>query len=684
MGGEPGAGGGPRPALRGERRGVAGGGRRGLRRDPGGGRPGGGAGSGGARLRRRDRRLAGFGETEAGRELEAELREAALATGLPVCGPNGNGVVAVAARAPLWGDSVELPAAGPVALVTQAATSASTRSARGAGSASTPWSRPATRRCSRASDWIEAICELDGSARSPSSSGRRRWRAAGAGARPLRRAGIGVAALKVGSSEAGARAAGAHTGALAGDQRVFAALLAEAGAALPSDPGELLELVAGAGPAPRSRPRRDGGLAVLTCSGGDSGSPPTSPPSGGVELPELAAPTRERLAALLPAAATIGQPARLHLDVVGPAAGCWSRSPRGSGRTPRSTSCCCSSTNPTGSRPTSRAEWEGVRAALSAGAGRSGADGAAGLDAAGAARAPRRRRAGGARGRHLPPASARRSPAPPRWDPSPPTRRAWTRSPPARRRAMGPFRASDRPGRGRGVKRPGARPTPSEPPACAKPGSGPDRPRGTDTAGAVDAARELGCPVALKLSSADPPSTTARPAPWPSELGDEELVRAAAGVAAAAARGGRRDPAGRADGRHRRRRRAALRRPPRRRRAGARRRPGRGLGGGARRRRDVPLPASPARVERALRSLRAAPLLLAARGGTRRTSPPPPSRRHRRNILLEHRLALLEINPALLTLTAAASPSTPSPAETAQQGRTVPPLWVERKRGRPL
>ena len=49
---------------------------------------------------------AGFGEVEAGRELEAELREVALDAGLPVCGPNGNGIIAVAARAPMWGDSV--------------------------------------------------------------------------------------------------------------------------------------------------------------------------------------------------------------------------------------------------------------------------------------------------------------------------------------------------------------------------------------------------------------------------------------------------------------------------------------------------------------------------------------------------------------------------------------------------
>ena len=50
---------------------------------------------------------AGFGEIEAGRELERELTAIALAGGLPVCGPNCNGVVSVGSRSPLWGDSVE-------------------------------------------------------------------------------------------------------------------------------------------------------------------------------------------------------------------------------------------------------------------------------------------------------------------------------------------------------------------------------------------------------------------------------------------------------------------------------------------------------------------------------------------------------------------------------------------------
>ena len=53
---------------------------------------------------------------------------------------------------------------------------------------------------------------------------------------------VGVAVLKVGESSAGAAAATAHTGALAGDQRVFRALVEEAGAAWAADFHDLLEL----------------------------------------------------------------------------------------------------------------------------------------------------------------------------------------------------------------------------------------------------------------------------------------------------------------------------------------------------------------------------------------------------------------------------------------------------------
>ncbi len=316
---------------------------------------------------------AGFGESPAGAPLEAELREVALAARLPVCGPNGNGVVSLPARAPLWGDSVQRLQQGPVALITQSGNVGvnALGSRRGIGFHTVV--STGNQAVVEASDWIEAVCVLDGVGSialflESDGDGARLARAL---ARCAER-GVGVAVLKVGSSAAGARAAGAHTGALAGDQRVFAALLEEAGAAQASDPGELLEL-ARCLAQPRARPSRPGGgLAVLTCSGGDSGIAADLAARRGLKLPEPAPATRARLAELLPEAATVANP----LDYTSML---WDQ-PQALeaiaatvGADPGVDQLLLLFDQPDGLAADIRAEWEAVRAALLAGAERSGA-----------------------------------------------------------------------------------------------------------------------------------------------------------------------------------------------------------------------------------------------------------------------------------------------------------------------
>ena len=120
--------------------------------------------------------------------------------------------------------------------------------------------------------------------------------------------GIGVAVLKVGSSEAGAGAAAAHTGSLAGDQRVFRALIEEAGGRWARDPHELLELARVLAEPRARRDRRRRARDPHLLGRRLRASPPTRPTELGLELPALVAATRERLAELLPEAATIGNP----------------------------------------------------------------------------------------------------------------------------------------------------------------------------------------------------------------------------------------------------------------------------------------------------------------------------------------------------------------------------------------
>ncbi|HEY2768982.1 MAG TPA: CoA-binding protein, partial [Solirubrobacteraceae bacterium] len=62
---------------------------------------------------------AGFAEVPEGAALQRDLVDAAMRHELPVCGPNCNGIVAMHARATLWGDALTPREPGPVALVSQ-------------------------------------------------------------------------------------------------------------------------------------------------------------------------------------------------------------------------------------------------------------------------------------------------------------------------------------------------------------------------------------------------------------------------------------------------------------------------------------------------------------------------------------------------------------------------------------
>jgi acyl-CoA synthetase (NDP forming) len=247
---------------------------------------------------------AGFGEVESGRDLEAQLKASADAASFPVCGPNGNGIVNFTSRAGLWGDSVQALSPGGVAMISQSGNVAvnALGSRRGIGF-HTVISTGNQAVCD-ASDWLGALSDQDG-VRSIAlflESDGDGERFAAALAKCAERE-IGVVVLKVGSSEAGAGASAAHTGALAGDQRIFQALIKESGACWARDPHELLEL-ARALAEPRARPTGRGGLAILTCSGGDSGIAADEAERLEVELPGLAEETKRRLVELLPEAAT--------------------------------------------------------------------------------------------------------------------------------------------------------------------------------------------------------------------------------------------------------------------------------------------------------------------------------------------------------------------------------------------
>lgn len=249
---------------------------------------------------------AGFAEIPGGRALQDELRQAALACDLPVCGPNGNGVVSVVGRAPMWGDAYVPRRPGPVALISQS----------GNVAVNALLSRRALRlhtvvSCGNqavltASDYLTALTELDGVTSAALYLETEDPGLPEALALAVEH-GIRVAVLKAGSSALGAAAASAHTGAVSGDHRILRALIEEAGGAWARNPHELLELAKALSRTTR-RPRNPAGVLVVTCSGGDAATAADEAARLGVPLPGLSAGTVHALKGLLPGTATASNP----------------------------------------------------------------------------------------------------------------------------------------------------------------------------------------------------------------------------------------------------------------------------------------------------------------------------------------------------------------------------------------
>ena len=228
---------------------------------------------------------AGFGEVAAGRGLDADLRAAAARHRLPVCGPNGNGIAALHARAPMWGDAIGGWRAGHVALITQSGNVGVNALGAPRGIDFHTVISTGNQAVVDASDWLDALADGEGvravglflEAAGEGS------KLAAALARCAER-GVGVAIQKVGASPAGARAAAAHTGSLAGDVRVFRSLVEEAGAAWAEEPHELLEL-ARAMAAPKARPASREGLRSSPARAATRAAPPTSPRASASRCP---------------------------------------------------------------------------------------------------------------------------------------------------------------------------------------------------------------------------------------------------------------------------------------------------------------------------------------------------------------------------------------------------------------
>jgi acetyl-CoA synthetase len=275
---------------------------------------------------------AGFEEVESGREHARELIEAAGRHGLPVCGPNCNGIVSPGRRVALWGDALAAQQGGRVALISQSGNIAVNGLATRRGLRFHTVIASGNQSVLSSADYLQTLARQDDLGavalylEDDGGPGLLDGLAACADAR------IPVVVLKVGRSAAGARAAAAHSGALAGDQRVFRSLIDEAGGFWADDVHELLELSKTlAVKRPHRTPPRAGkvgkvcppqedkgsppglavsppGLAIMTCSGGDSAQGADEAARLGLALPELQPHTLAQLKTLLPSTATAANP----------------------------------------------------------------------------------------------------------------------------------------------------------------------------------------------------------------------------------------------------------------------------------------------------------------------------------------------------------------------------------------
>ena len=230
----------------------------------------------------------------------------AAAADMPVIGPNGNGLVSVPSRAPLWGDAVTLPqAAGGVALISDSGNIGVVGMAHRSGDGLHTVISTGNAAVVDTPSLLGEVALLDGvravALYVEGDGDGAAW--CEALARCAERD-VRVVVLKAGRSARGAAVGAAHTAALLGDHGVFAAMIAEAGGVMVRQPLELLE-TARALALGRRDPR---GAAFLTCSGGDAAIAADLADDMGVFLADFDTSTREALRELLPPAATVANP----------------------------------------------------------------------------------------------------------------------------------------------------------------------------------------------------------------------------------------------------------------------------------------------------------------------------------------------------------------------------------------
>jgi acyl-CoA synthetase (NDP forming) len=257
----------------------------------------------------------GFAETgDEGAELERQVTDLARRRGLTILGPNGNGFINAAAGITPYGLAIEPPLLhGPVGVVLQSGALASAvltfAQSRNIGVSllvsmgnESMVSMTDVMRYLIDDEQTRVIALFIEAVRHPAEFL--------ALAREALAKGKPVVAIKVGRSQAGARVARAHTGSLVGDDAVMDAVFRQNGIIRVDSLEDLIitaGLLAATGPLPGPR------FGFITASGGASEIIADRAEDEGIEVPEFAPETVERLRQVVPPFAATQNP----VDVTG-------------------------------------------------------------------------------------------------------------------------------------------------------------------------------------------------------------------------------------------------------------------------------------------------------------------------------------------------------------------------------
>jgi acyl-CoA synthetase (NDP forming) len=257
----------------------------------------------------------GFAEVgAAGAELERQVVDLARRRGLTILGPNGNGYINAAASITPYGLPIDKPLlSGPVGVVLQSGALASSvltfAQSRNVGVSllvsmgnESMVSMTDVMRYLIDDEATRVIALFIESVRRPDEFL--------ALAREALAKGKPVVAIKVGRSQAGARVARAHTGSLVGDDAVVDAVFRQNGVIRVDSLEDLIitaGLLAETGPLPGNR------FGFITASGGASEIIADRAEDEGIEIPEFAPDTVERLRRVVPEFAATQNP----VDVTG-------------------------------------------------------------------------------------------------------------------------------------------------------------------------------------------------------------------------------------------------------------------------------------------------------------------------------------------------------------------------------